>query len=127
MQLELSDDEREALAQFWSAIDADRYPLSPPARAAQGDLGEARPTTPGAARSAAEGGTSADPAAKLLTEPSQMASPLHQPKWPNDTVPRRVPDWHKRLICSRCGSRRRRLALRGSHEINMVVTGTEGR
>ena len=29
MQLELSDDEREALARFWSAIDADRYPLSP--------------------------------------------------------------------------------------------------
>ena len=25
-----------------------------------------------------------------------------------------VPDWHKRLVCSRCGSRR----------VNMVVTGT---
>jgi hypothetical protein len=38
-----------------------------------------------------------------------------------------VPDWRERLVCSRCGSRRRRLALSGSHEIDMVVTGTEGR
>jgi hypothetical protein len=28
-----------------------------------------------------------------------------------------VPDWHERLVCSKCGSR----------EIDMVVTGTERR
>jgi hypothetical protein len=49
MQLELSEAERDALARFLrTAIDGDRYPLSP-ARAAQGDFGEARSEAPGAA------------------------------------------------------------------------------
>ena len=58
-----------------------------------------------------EGGTSADPAAKLLTEPSQMASPAEMARryGPETTVP----EWRKRLVCSRCGS----------HDTDMVVTG----
>jgi hypothetical protein len=64
-----------------------------------------------AARSEAEGGTSADPA--------EMAR-----RYDPETT---IPDWHKRLVCSRCGSRRRRLALRRSHDTDMVLTGTERR
>ena len=48
---------------------------------------------------AAEGGTSADPA--------EMAR-----RYGPETT---VPDWRKRLVCSHCGS----------HEIDMVVTGTK--
>jgi hypothetical protein len=60
---------------------------------------------------AAEGGTSGDPAAKLLTEPSQMASPAEMARrYGPETA---VLDWHKRLVCSRCGS----------HDTDMVVTG----
>jgi hypothetical protein len=50
---------------------------------------------------AAEGGTSADPA-----EMARRYGPATT-----------VPDWHKRLVCSRCGS----------HDTDMVVTGTERR
>ena len=51
----------------------------------------------------AEGGTSADPAAKLLTEPSQMASPAEMAEryGPGTTVP----EWHNRLIGSVAGAR----------------------
>jgi hypothetical protein len=70
---------------------------------------------------AAEGGTSADPAAKLLTEPSQMASPAEMARRYGPQTP--VPDWRERLVCSRCGSRRRRLSLRERHDVDMVVTG----
>jgi hypothetical protein len=45
---------------------------------------------------AAVGGTSADPAAKLLMEPSQMASPAEMPRRYGREPP--VPDWHKRLV-----------------------------
>ena len=34
-----------------------------------------------------------------------------------------VPEWRKRLVCSRCGSRRRRLSLWESHDTDMVVSG----
>jgi hypothetical protein len=54
-----------------------------------------------ASRRAAEGGTSAD-----LAEMARRYGP--------ETT---VPDWHKRLVCSRCGS----------HDTDMVVTGTERR
>ena len=57
----------------------------------------------------AEGGTSADPAAKLLTEPSQMASPAEMAR--RYSTP--VPDWRERLVCS---------ALR-SHDVDMVMPG----
>ena len=40
---------------------------------------------------AAEGGTSADPAAKLLTEPSQMASPAEMARRYGPETP--VPEW----------------------------------
>jgi hypothetical protein len=40
-------------------------------------------------------------------DPAEMA----QPHGPETTVP----DWRKRLVCSHCGS----------HEIDMVVTGTK--
>jgi hypothetical protein len=60
---------------------------------------------------AAEGGTSADPAAKLLTEPSQMAAPAEMARRYGPETP--VADWHKRLVCSQCGS----------HDTDMVVTG----
>ena len=59
-----------------------------------------------------EGGASVDPAAKLLTEPSQMASPAEMARRYGPDIP--VPNWRDRLVCSRCGSRRRRLSLRGS-------------
>ena len=54
---------------------------------------------------------SADPAAKLLTEPSQMASPAAMARrcGPDTTVP----DWRERLFCSQCGS----------HDTDMVTTG----
>jgi hypothetical protein len=42
----------------------------------------------------AEGGTSADPAAKLLTEPSQMASPAEMARRYGPETP--VPEWRKR-------------------------------
>jgi hypothetical protein len=74
---------------------------------------------------AAQGGTSADPAAKLLTQPSQMAAPAEvAERYGPETT---VPDRQERLVCSRCGSRRRRPALRESHGTDMVVTGTERR
>ena len=60
---------------------------------------QAEPAT--ASLRAAEGGTSADPA--------EMAR-RYGPETP-------VADWHKRLVCSRCGS----------HDADMVVTGTERR
>jgi hypothetical protein len=60
---------------------------------------------------AAESGTSADPAAKLLTEPSQMASPAEMARRYGSDIP--VPEWPERLVCSHCGS----------HDIDMVVTG----
>jgi hypothetical protein len=52
---------------------------------------------------AAEGGTSADPAAKLLTEPSQMASPAEMARRYGPETPVPTPEWHERLVCSRCG------------------------
>jgi hypothetical protein len=58
-----------------------------------------------------KGGTSADPAAKLLTEPSQMASPAEMAERYGPETP--IPDWHKRLVRSRCGSR----------DTDTVVTG----
>ena len=60
---------------------------------------------------AAEGGTSADPAAKLLMEPSQMASPAEMARRYGPETP--VPDLPERLVRSRCGS----------HDVDMVVTG----
>ena len=60
---------------------------------------------------AAVGGTSADPAAKLLTEPSPMASPAEMARRYGPETP--VPECRERLVCSRCGS----------HDVDMVVTG----
>ena len=38
------------------------------------------------------------------------------PKWRDDTAPRLpLPNWHKRLVCSRCGSR----------AVDMVVSGEQ--
>jgi hypothetical protein len=54
---------------------------------------------------------SADPAAKLLTEPSQMASPAEMARRYGPEMI--VPDWRKRLVCSRCGG----------HDTGMVATG----
>ena len=60
---------------------------------------------------AAEGGTSTDPVAKLLTEPSQMASPAEMGRRHSPETP--VSEWRERLVCFRCGSR----------DTHMVVTG----
>ena len=50
--------------------------------------------------------------------PPKVAQVPIPPKWRDDTALRRtVFDWHKRLVCSRCGS----------HDADMVVTGTERR
>jgi hypothetical protein len=75
MQLEPSDDEREALARFLrSGIDADRYPLSPRLAPLKGDFGEAGPTTPGVAGSAAEGWNAEPVMARMVEINAEMAS-----------------------------------------------------
>jgi hypothetical protein len=49
------------------------------------------------------------------------------PKWPDDTDPIRLFPIGVGGSSVPVAGARRRLALRGSHEIDMVVTGTEGR
>ena len=48
---------------------------------------------------------------KLLTEPSQMASPAEIARRYGPETP--IPDWRRRLVRSHCGS----------HDTDMVVTG----
>jgi hypothetical protein len=70
---------------------------------------------------AAKGGTGADPAAKLLTEPSQMASPAEMARgYGPETLFR---EWRKRLVSSRCGSRHTDMVLcRHSMELSIKQT-----
>jgi hypothetical protein len=143
MNLDLTDEETKALLRELDGIvDSDRYFLSPPHQDVTSDPGQDQTGAGARAPAAAEGVRAAAgygeaaPAVKRYTGPpatlgSSAAAQARLIVWcrdcrhevepdPAEMAERygadlSVPDWHKRLVCSACGSKK----------IDFVITGAK--